>query len=188
MSPKQARLAVAALLLAALGACDGSNPLTDRPREITIADLTGMNPDAAVRLVDRLDLHIEVETITPTDGSELAGEVVLRQAPPAGTRVPAGSTLTLFVPEDRPLRQGEKSHRLLTHCGLSFPLRFEKQSWLPVERGLRRTINPPDGFSSDGYYDEGTIRRVDDDTVVYTSSMGIEIEYEPTTKKRGGCE
>lgn len=82
----------------------------------------------------------------------------------------------------------EERHRLLTHCGLSFPMRYEGQNWLPVDPDLRKTFNPPQGFSSDNYYDEGVVRRVDDDTIIYTSSSGTEVEYEPTDRKRGGCE
>jgi hypothetical protein len=59
---------------------------------------------------------------------------------------------------------------LLTHCGLGYPFIFDHQAWLPVDRRLRRTVNPPEGFASDGYYDNGTIRRIDEDTLMYTSS------------------
>ena len=85
------------------------------------------------------------------------------------------------------LRPGEERHRLLTHCGLSFPMRYDGQNWLPVDPALRATISAPQGFSSDNYYDAGVLRRVDDDTVIYTSSGGTEVEYKPTEKKRGGC-
>ncbi len=86
------------------------------------------------------------------------------------------------------LAPGEERHRLLTHCGLSFPMRYEGDNWLPVDPELRATFSAPDGFSSDDYFDEGSVRRVDDDTVIYTSSGGTEVEYEPTEKKPGGCE
>jgi hypothetical protein len=85
-------------------------------------------------------------------------------------------------------RQDETGFRLLTHCGLSYPMRFQGTFWLPVDQDLRKTINPPLGFASDGYYDEGTVRVVDDDTVVYTSSGGIQVEYAPTKKRPFGCE
>ena len=85
-------------------------------------------------------------------------------------------------------RPKEEKFRLLTHCGLSYPLTYERQPWLPVEKRYRRTHNPPRGFESERYYDVGTIRRVDDDTIVYTSSMGVEVEYEPTRKKGHGCK
>lgn len=86
------------------------------------------------------------------------------------------------------LASGEERHRLLTHCGLSFPMRYEGQNWLPTDPELRETFNAPRGFSSDGYQDEGSVRRVDEDTVIYTSSGGTQVEYEPTKRKRGGCE
>lgn len=85
------------------------------------------------------------------------------------------------------LKPGERRFRLLTHCGLSFPLEFEDRLWLPVDERLRNTMNPPEGFSSDNYHDMGSIRKVDEDTVVYTSSGGTEVEYRPTERKRGGC-
>ncbi len=78
--------------------------------------------------------------------------------------------------------------RLLVHCGLSYPLEFDGRLWLPVDPELRKTINPPPGIRGDGIYDEGTIRTVDQDTIVYTSSGGIEVEYEPTVQPRDGCD
>ena len=189
-----ALFAVATLSLAA---CTGD----DAPRDlITIPNLTGLDPDRAVGLVDRLDLTIRVEQIdlsgtgssspstTGGIGGRLAKDVVVNQDPVAETQVEPGSTLTLFVPADRTFRSGERKFRLLTHCGLSHPMRFAKQFWLPVDPKLRRTVNPPRGFYSHGYYDIGTIRRIDQDTVVYTSSTGVEVEFEPTDETPKGCE
>lgn len=83
----------------------------------------------------------------------------------------------------------EQRHRLLIHCGLSFPMRYDGENWLPTEPELREGINAPRGFSSsDDYFDEGIVRRLDQDTVIYTSSRGIEVEYQATDRKRGGCE
>lgn len=187
-------LAVAAAVTAACTADDGPGPRSDA--EITIPDLTGLSRARAVGLIDNLDLAIRVERIdvseigstTPSAAGLFARGVVVEQEPPPDTRVAPGTTVTLFVPRPRPLRAGEQTFRLLTHCGLSYPLIFGQRAWLPVDRSLRRTINPPEGFASDGYYDNGTIRRVDDDTLIYTSSTGIEVEYEPTDKRRQGCE
>jgi hypothetical protein len=67
-------------------------------------------------------------------------------------------------------------------------MRYEGQNWLPVDPELRRTGNPPAGFSSDDYFDEGVVREVDDDTLIYISSGGEEVEYKPTEEPRGGCE
>jgi hypothetical protein len=68
-------------------------------------------------------------------------------------------------------------------------MRYEGRNWLPVDPELRETINaPPRDFSSDNYFDEGVVRKVDDDTLIYISSGGEEVEYEPTDKRRGGCE
>jgi hypothetical protein len=86
------------------------------------------------------------------------------------------------------LGPGEERHRLLTHCGLSFPMRYEGKNWLPTDPELRQTFNAPRGFSTDGYWDEGSVRSVDEDTLIYTSSGGTEVEYEPTKRERGGCE
>jgi len=86
------------------------------------------------------------------------------------------------------LDANESRHRLLTHCGLSLPMRYEGRNWLPIDRELRETINAPRGFASDGYYDEGAVREVDHDTLIYISSGGEEVEYEPTNEPRGGCE
>lgn len=82
----------------------------------------------------------------------------------------------------------QEPFRLLVHCGLSYPLEFAGRTWLPVDRHLRRTHNPPDGFGSDENHDEGTIRVVDEDMIVYTSSEGLEVAYEPTEKEPKGCE
>jgi hypothetical protein len=81
----------------------------------------------------------------------------------------------------------EKKIRLLEHCGLSLPLEFDSRYWLPVDPELRRTNNPPEGFAS-GYYDEGTIRRINRNSLIYSSSTGIEVEYTPTDKQPAGCE
>lgn len=171
----------AIFLLASCQSADKEQP------DITIADLVGMNSDQAVSMIDHLDLAIEVE---PTDGPAGAqGGTVLKMEPAPGTTVESGSTVTLFVAPERELQTGERPFRLLTHCGLSFPLRFQKQYWLPVNSKLRRTINAPRGFTSHGYYDRGTIQRVDEDTLIYTSSTGVEVGYEPATvTTKPGCE
>jgi hypothetical protein len=168
------------LAAVALAACTSASS----ERKITIADLTGINRTRAVSLVDNLDLEIRIQEVD----SDATSEVVLRQVPVAGTVVQPGSTLTLFVPNPRLLPVGERRFRLLTHCGLSYPLEFDGHFWLPTDRTLRRTINAPEGFASHNYYDHGTIRRIDADTVIYTSSTGVEVRYEPTTKVGQGCE
>jgi len=168
---------------------------------ISIPNLTGLSRAHAVGLVDNLDLTIRVERIdvaqvalaTPSPGVVPVGpfareNVVVKQEPPPDTRVEPGATVTLFVPQPRAMRPGESNFRLLTHCGLSYPLEFDKGFWLPVNRKLRRTINPPQGFASDGYYDKGSIRRIDEDTLIYTSSTGVDVEYEPTSNRPAGCE
>lgn len=105
-----------------------------------------------------------------------------------GKLIPLCSVMLLLLSGcSEELGPGEKRHRLLTHCGLSFPMRYEGQNWLPEDQEWRETISAPRGFSSDGYFDEGKVQRVDDDTVIYTSSGGTEVEYEPTDRKRGGC-
>ena len=167
---------------------------------ITVPDLTGLSRDRAVGLVGQLDLDIrieeiditEIDSLTPSPGTvaggQFAGDAVLRQEPVPNTRVEPGATLILFVPAERLLRAGEERLRLLTHCGLSYPLTYQGQRWLPVERRFRRTHNPPEGFHSDGYYDRGFIQKVDEDTLIYTSSTGIAVEYEPTKRREGGCD
>ena len=189
--------AVVLTSVAVLTGCTADGPSR---RRITIPDLTGLSRSQAVSLIDNLDLEIRVEEIDVADidvtaaspgtveSGRFAGDAVLRQDPVPNTRVEPGSTITLFVPVARDLRPGEERFRLLTHCGLSLPLSYEGQRWLPVDRRLRRTINPPEGFASDGYYDRGFIRRIDDDTLIYTSATGIEVEYEPTKKRGHGCE
>lgn len=176
-------IAVAVTLLL-LGSCeDGREP----QRDITVADVVGMNSEQAISMIDHLDLVIEVEPTNAPAGAQ--GGTILRMEPAPGTVVDPGSTLTLFVAPDRELQTGERELRLLTHCGLSFPLRFQGTYWLPVDPKLRRSINPPSGFSSHGYYDRGTIRRVDHDSVIYTSSAGVEVEYEPAkVTTEPGCE
>jgi hypothetical protein len=82
----------------------------------------------------------------------------------------------------------EKPLRLLIHCGLSYPLEFDGRNWLPVDTRLRRSHNPPDGFGNDENYDMGTVQRIDRDTIVYSSSEGVEVEYEPTSQEPEGCE
>lgn len=86
-----------------------------------------------------------------------------------------------------PEQEGER-FELLIHCGLSVPLEFDDRLWLPVDRRLRRTHNPPEGFGSDENYDVGTIRVIDHDTIIYTSSEGVEVEYEPTKRRPEICE
>lgn len=184
-------LLVSVTVVATLSAACVSDDRQEGPtEEITIPNLTGIEPDRALRLIGNLDLSVEVEEIdvAETDAAAFARDVVVDQDPHPDTRVAAGTTLTLFVPLDPPLRSGEQPFSLLTHCGLSYPLEFEDRFWLPVDQQLRRTINPPKGFHSDGYEDAGTIRRVDADTIIYTSSTGREVEYEPTEQGPGGCD
>lgn len=174
-------LGVALLLLVS---CETSN---NQQGEITVADLVGMNSDKAVSMIDHLDLEIQVR---PTDAPAGAtAGTILGMEPEPGTVVDPGSTITLFVAPERELRREERPFRLLTHCGLSFPLRFQGRYWLPVDPKLRRSVNPPEGFSSHGYYDRGTVRRADNDTLIYTSSAGVEVEYEPAkVTTEPGCE
>jgi hypothetical protein len=197
------RAALFAITFAAtlIGACTSDDIPPPRSDErITIPNLTGLNRGRAIGLVDNLDLTIRVEEIgvpeieraTPSPGiveaGSLARGVVVNQDPPPDARVRAGATLTLFVPVERALRPGERKFRLLTHCGLSYPLEFDGRFWLPIDREFHRTINPPEGFYSNGYYDVGTIRRIDEESLIYTSSTGVEVAYEPTNKRPGGCD
>lgn len=101
-----------------------------------------------------------------------------------GVDEPGASTAT-----DAPTAEQE-GHRfeLLTHCGLSLPLEFRGRFWLPTDPRLRRTHNPPEGFGGDENHDVGTIRVIDSDTIIYTSSEGVEVEYEPTKRRPGVCE
>lgn len=92
------------------------------------------------------------------------------------------------VAESLQLRSPDKPFRLLNHCGFSVPLEFRGRNWLPVNPRLRTTHNPPDGFGSDENYDIGTMCRIDDDTIIYTSSEGREVEYKPTKKRAEVCE
>jgi hypothetical protein len=184
-----------------IAACtpDDNPPLRSNER-ITIPNLTGLNRGRAIALVDSLDLTIRVEEIgvpeidraTPSPGVVEAGSfargVVVNQDPLPDTRVKPGATLTLFVPVERALRPGERKFRLLTHCGLSYPLEFDDRFWLPVDREFHRTINPPEGFYSNGYFDVGTIRPLGEESLIYTSSTGVEVAYEPTNKRPGGCD
>jgi hypothetical protein len=182
-------LLIAITMVVSLSACTKDADKPPKEQVITIADLVGVGRDYALQLVGNLHLDVKVVTLAELpERNELARDVVLRQDPVAGTKVPAGSTLTLFVPEERELRSQERPFRLITHCGLALPVRFEREKWLPVNDRLARSVNPPDGFSSDGFYDHGTIRRIDRNSMVYTSSMGIEVEYAPTKKPLGTCE
>lgn len=194
MKPGIRGVVVLILALALLSGCRDDEPPRSNagPSVITIADVTGLAQTRAVGLLRNLDLVIRIERV---DAEDIAGSrtrpptrVVVRQDPLPGTRVDAGATLTLYVTRARGTTTGEQGFRLVTHCGLSYPLEFAGRNWLPVEYKLRRTINPPEGFSSHSYYDKGTIRRIDDDTLIYTSSTGIEVEYAPTTTQGGGCE
>ena len=190
--------AVAAAVVSLGAACDGQGGRA--ARSITVTDLTGLAGERAVRLVDSLDLDIRIEEAgdrdAPRGGSSpgvdftggFAPGVVVRQDPAPGTKVEPGAVLTLFVSGATRLGEGERRFRLLTHCGLGLPLEFQGEHWLPVNRKLRRTINAPEGFTSHGYYDVGTVRRIDRDSLVYTSSMGIAVEYEPTSRRSQGCE
>ena len=101
---------------------------------------------------------------------------------------PASQVPSSQAEETTPSLRPEKPFRLLVHCGLSYPLPYRGRFWLPTDPQLRRTHNPPEGFGSDDNYDEGTIQRVDHDTLIYRSSEGVEVEYEPTTRKPKGCE
>lgn len=92
------------------------------------------------------------------------------------------------VAESLRVRASDEPFKLLIHCGLSYPLRFDGRNWLPDDPRLRRTHNPPDGFGNDENSDRGRIRRIDDDTLIYTSSEGVEVEYEPTDRQAEGCE
>lgn len=194
-------LLVVTLIATLTVACTVDDNLQVRSDDvITIPNLIGLDPDRAVGLVDNLDLTIRVEKVdaaetgsaTPSPAlvpvGPFARDVVINQDPRPDTRVKPGAALTLFVPIDRALRPDENRFRLLTHCGLSHSLEFDDRFWLPTDRKLRRTINPPKGFYSDGYYDVGTIRRIDHDTIIYTSSTGIYVEYEPTNQRPRGCE
>lgn len=197
-APPLLALTFAATLTAACTIDD--NPHLRSDDVITIPNLTGLNRGHAVGLVDNLDLTIrlekidvsEIDSATPSpeivEAGPFARDVVINQDPLPDTRVRPGATLTLFVPVDPALRPGERKFRLLTHCGLSYPLEFDDHFWLPVDRKFRRTINPPEGFYSDGYYDVGAIRRIDQETLIYTSSTGVEVRHEPTNKRPGGCE
>lgn len=100
-----------------------------------------------------------------------------------GAYVPA-----LGCPPREPQREAGERFELLIHCGLSLPLEFNDRLWLPVDPRLRRTHNPPEGFGGDENYDVGTLRVVDEDTIVYTSSEGVEVEYEPTKRRPETCE
>jgi hypothetical protein len=197
------RAALLAITFAAtlIGACTPDDIPPPRSDErITIPNLTGLNRGRAIALVDSLDLTIRVEEIgvpeidraTPSPGVVEAGSfargVVVNQDPLPDTRVKPGATLTLFVPVERALRPGERKFRLLTHCGLSYPLEFDDRFWLPVDREFHRTINPPEGFYSNGYFDVGTIRPLGEESLIYTSSTGVEVAYEPTNKRPGGCD
>lgn len=92
------------------------------------------------------------------------------------------------VAEGLRVRAPDKPFRLLIHCGFSVPLQFRGRNWLPVEKRLRRTHNAPDGFGTDENYDMGTMRRNDDDTIIYTSSEEVEVVYQPTKKRVEVCE
>jgi hypothetical protein len=179
-------------------ACDAHEGSKARP--ITVADLTGLARERAVRLVDGLDLDVRIEEVDGRDmrplasspgiklTGNLAGDVVTTQEPAAGVVVAPGAELTLFVSRATRLRRGERRFRLLTHCGLGLPMELEGRYWLPVNRKLRRTINAPEGFTSHGYFDVGRVRRVGRDSVVYTSSTGVAVQYQPTSRRPQGCE
>lgn len=197
---RQRVLIVIATCAVIVGSCIDDPQPQRAERKITIPDLTGLSRDYAIRLIDNLELDIHIEHVHPRDveggdvssaelrATRLANDVVLMQKPPPDTKVVAGGMITLLVAEERTLREDEEKYRLITHCGLSFPLEYDHQFWLPVDRKLRQSVNPPEGFSSDGFYDNGTVRRVDDYTLIYTSSSGVQVEYEPTTKRPRGCE
>src|SRR5918992_882469 len=199
MRSRNSAPAVLAALLLLLVACTRDDTPKPSNQTITVPDLTGLSRKNAVDLIDQLDIDIDIQRIDVTEidsaprapgvvvGGQFAGDAVLKQDPPPDTKVEPRATVTLFVPYGRPLRPGETRFRLLTHCGLSYPLEFDNRFWLPVDAKLRRTINPPEGFHSDGYYDVGRVRPIDHDTVMYTSSVGIEVEYEPTKKRPQGC-
>ena len=75
-----------------------------------------------------------------------------------------------------------------SHRGLSYPLTFHGQQWLPVDRDLRRTIDQPEGFGPGGYHDKGTVHRPTATSLTYTSSTGGEVRYRPTQRRPGGRE
>lgn len=194
---KLAALGLATALV--LGGCtDGSE--REQARTIVVPDLTGYSRARATALIDNLDVRIQVEQIDAAAlyskpdspevvaGGPLAIDAVLHQNPPPNAGVERGGIVTLFVATPRSLRPGERPFRLLTHCGLSYPLTFHGQQWLPIDRDLRRTINQPEGFGSDGYYDKGTVRRPSATTLIYTSSTGVEVRYRPAQRRPGGCE
>lgn len=200
--PQLCRVLLVLVTSAALigGCVEDDEPRPVQRRRITIPDLTGLSRTYAIQLVDNLDLEIRVEHVDPENVEDatagwgdvptgrFAGDTVLRQRPAAGTKVIPGAALTLLVPEERELRPDEEKYRLITHCGLSFPLEYDHRFWLPVDRKLRRSVSPPDGFSSEGFADDGTVMPIDDDTLIYTSSTGIEVEYQPTRRRPPGCE
>lgn len=103
-----------------------------------------------------------------------------------GTQVPRGTTITLLLSSTTPVEPGERPFRLNTHCGLSHPLLFAGRAWLPTDKKLRRTINPPKELGGSGG-DYGTIRRVDKNTLIYTAANGFKVEYEPTAKRAQAC-
>ena len=194
------RLSMSGLTVALLLASCTAGLDKKQGRDIVIPDLTGYSRANAIALLDNLDVGIRVERVDAATlysgpdspetipGGPLATDAVLRQSPPPNTTVEGGSVITLFVPAPRPLRPGERPIRLLTHCGLSYPLTFGGQRWLPVDRNLRATINQPEGFASHGYHDKGTIRRASATTLIYTSSTGVEVRYRPTERRPGECE
>jgi hypothetical protein len=104
----------------------------------------------------------------------------LTSAPPVST--------SMNSPSDEVADQQGKPFRLLIHCGLSYPVRFRGRYWLPVDNDLRRTHNPPPGFGTDENFDWGLMFVVDSDALVYQSSEGIRVEYEPTNRRPTGCE
>ncbi len=174
--------AAAVILIVMNAACAGDEA---PPQLVTIPSFVGRNAAGARDLANRHGLSVTIRS----GESSPAGlsDAVMQQKPPPGTRVERGSEVTLLLHSTLELGPGEELFRLTTHCGLSYPLKFDGQAWLPTDKRLRRTINPPRIFGLEGGIDFGTVRRVDRDTLIYKTSSGHEIEYEPTNKRVGPC-
>lgn len=56
------------------------------------------------------------------------------------------------------------------------------------ESETENEIGTRHSYTLDENYDRGTIRRIDADTIIYTSSEGREVEYEPTDRRTEVCE
>ncbi|HWC33146.1 MAG TPA: hypothetical protein VG709_08475 [Actinomycetota bacterium] len=93
-------------------------------------------------------------------------------------------------PEEEATIGERHEYRLLVHCGLSVPTRFDGRWWWPVDPDLRETIRPPNGFEPSALHDEGHITLVSEDRALYESSQGRRIPFEPTDVSGAavGCE